>query len=224
MYESEKAWRDVDAYFVSTLVPQDQALIDARDSGQRTTMPQAEVAPNQGKFLAMLCQIAGASRVLEFGTLAGYSTVWFARAVGAKGHVTTFELEEDNAAIARENLERANVADRVNVVVGPAADSARRLIKDGAQPYDFVFIDADKPSNPEYLAASLELTRPGSVIVIDNVVRNGSVTDPDSTDGKVRGVRQVLADIAQDPRLDATALQTVGSKGWDGLTILRRTH
>ena len=223
MYESEGAWREVDAYFVDTLVPEDPALIGARESGQRTTMPQAEVAPNQGKLLAMLCRIAGATRVLEFGTLAGYSTVWLARAVGVDGRVTTLELEEHNAAIARANLDRAGVADRVDVLVGPAADTAQRLIKDGTEPYDFVFIDADKPSNPEYLRASLALTRPGSVIVIDNVVRNGSVTDPDSPDDRVQGVRAVLAEIARDARLDATALQTVGSKGWDGFTVVRRT-
>ncbi|WP_405525178.1 O-methyltransferase [Streptomyces canus] len=223
MYESEGAWREVDAYFVDTLVPEDKALTDARESGQRTTMPQAEVAPNQGKLLAMLCQMSGATKVLEFGTLAGYSTVWLARAVGDGGHVTSLELEEHNAAIARANLEHAGVADRVDVIVGPAADSARRLIKDGAAPYDFVFIDADKPSNPAYLEASLALTRPGSVIVIDNVVRNGAVTDPDSPDDRVQGVRRVLADIARDARLEATALQTVGSKGWDGFTLVRRT-
>ncbi|WP_316519966.1 O-methyltransferase [Kitasatospora brasiliensis] len=224
MYASEEDWREVDAYFVDTLVPEDEALIEARESGRRTTMPQAEVAPNQGKLLAMLCHIAGATRVLEFGTLAGYSTVWLARAVGEKGRVTSLELEEHNAAIARMNLERAGVADRVDVLVGPAADSAHRLIEDGAEPYDFVFIDADKPSNPEYLRAALALTHPGSVIVIDNVVRNGAVTDPDSPDDRVQGVRTVLADIAQDARLEATALQTVGSKGWDGFTIIRRAH
>lgn len=222
MYESEAAWREVDAYFVDLLVPQDEALTEARASGRRTTMPQAEVAPNQGRLLALLCRMSGARRVLEFGTLAGYSTVWLARAVGADGHVTTLELEERNAAIARVNLEWAHVGDRVEVVVGPAADSARRLIKDGVAPYDFVFIDADKPGNPEYLKASLELTRPGSVIVIDNVVRNGAVADPDSTDARVQGVRAVLADIARDERLEATALQTVGSKGWDGFTLIRR--
>lgn len=224
MYGSEEAWRRVDAYFVDTLVPEDEALLSARESGRRTTMPQAEVAPNQGKLLALLCQIAGAARVLEFGTLAGYSTVWLARAVGEQGHVTSLELEEHNAAIARANLERAGVAERVEIIVGPAADSARRLIKDGTEPYDVVFIDADKPSNPEYLRASLALTRPGSVIIIDNVVRNGAVTDPDSSDDRVQGVRAVLADIMRDERLDATALQTVGSKGWDGFTIIRRTR
>ncbi|MBR7831714.1 O-methyltransferase [Actinospica durhamensis] len=217
-------WREVDAYFAGELVPEDEALVLARESGPRTTMPKAEVAPNQGKLLALLCQMSGAKRVLEFGTLAGYSTVWLARAVGADGQVTTLELEEQNAAIARANLERAGVADRVEVRVGSAADSARRLIEDATEPYGFVFIDADKPSNPTYLKAALELTHPGSVIVIDNVVRNGAVVDADSSDARVQGVRTVLADIARDERLEATALQTVGAKGWDGFTLIRRTR
>ncbi|TYB38798.1 O-methyltransferase [Actinomadura chibensis] len=223
MYASEQVWREVDAYFIESLVVEDGALSEARASGARTTMPQAEVSPNQGKLLAMLCQVAGARRVLEFGTLAGYSTVWMARAVGEGGHVTTLELEEQNAEVAQRNLERAGVADRVEVLVGPAAESAQRLIDDGVAPYDFVFIDADKPSNPAYLRASLALTRPGAVIVIDNVVRNGAVTDPSSSDARVQGVRAVVADIASDPRLDATTLQTVGIKGWDGFTLIRRT-
>jgi predicted O-methyltransferase YrrM len=223
VYESEELWREVDGYFVGTLVEEDGALVAARESGRLTTMPRAEVAPNQGKLLALLVQMMGATRVLEFGTLAGYSTVWLARAVGARGRVTTLELAGQNAAVARGNLERAGVLDRVDIVVGPAADSARRLIDDGAEPFDFVFIDADKPSNPAYLRAALALSRPGTVIVIDNVVRNGAVIDSESEDDRVRGVRQVLEDIAEDPRLEATALQTVGSKGWDGLTIVRRT-
>jgi len=224
MYESEAGWREVDAYFVDTLVDEDDALAGARESGHRTTMARAEVAPNQGKLLALLAQAAGATRVLEFGTLAGYSTIWLARAVGERGHVTTLELEAGNAAVARENLDRAGVGDRVDILVGPAAESARRLIEAATEPYDFVFIDADKPSNPEYLRASLALSRPGTVIVIDNVVRGGAVTDPDSADPRVHGVRAVLRDIAEDPRLDATALQTVGSKGWDGFTLIRRAR
>jgi len=224
MYESEAGWREVDAYFVDTLVDEDDALAGARESGRRTTMARAEVAPNQGKLLALLAQAAGATRVLEFGTLAGYSTIWLARAVGERGHVTTLELEAGNAAVARENLDRAGVGDRVDILVGPAAESARRLIEAATEPYDFVFIDADKPSNPEYLRASLALSRPGTVIVIDNVVRGGAVTDPDSADPRVHGVRAVLRDIAEDPRLDATALQTVGSKGWDGFTLIRRAR
>ncbi len=222
MYESEVLWREVDGYFVDTLVDEDEALAAARQAGRLTPMPHAEVAPNQGRLLALLAQMMGATRVLEFGTLAGYSTVWLARAVGDQGHVTTLEVADQNAAVARSNLERAGVLDRVDIMVGPAADSAQRLIDNGVAPFDFVFIDADKPSNPVYLAASLALSHPGTVIVIDNVVRNGAVIDPESSDERVRGVRQVLEDIAKDPRLEATALQTVGLKGWDGLAIVRR--
>jgi predicted O-methyltransferase YrrM len=222
MYESDGLWRQVDAYLVETLVDEDAALAQAREDGALTTMPRAEVAPNQGKLLALLAQMTGATRVLEFGTLAGYSTIWLARAVGEHGRVTTLELQEQNAAVARANLERARVSERVDIIVGPAADSARRLIDADTEPYDFVFIDADKPSNPEYLKASVALSHPGTVIVIDNVVRDGAVVDPDSTDARVQGVRAVLEDIADDPRLEATALQTVGSKGWDGFTLVRR--
>lgn len=224
MYESEALWREVDDYFVDTLIDEDDALVAARKSGQLTTMPRAEVAPNQGKLLGLLAQMTGARRVLEFGTLAGYSTVWLARAVGAAGQVTTLELMERNAAVARDNLARAGVLDRVEIIIGPAVESARRLIDNGVDPFDFVFIDADKPSNPAYLAASLALSRPGTVIVIDNVVRNGAVVDAGSGDERVRGVRRMLEEIASDPRLDATALQTVGTKGWDGLTIVRRVR
>jgi predicted O-methyltransferase YrrM len=224
MYESDALWREVDAYFVETLIDEDDALAQARESGRLTTMPQAEVAPNQGKLLALLARMAGATRVLEFGTLAGYSTAWLARAVGEQGHVTTLELEEQNAAVARRNLQRAGVSDRVEIIVGRAAESARRLVEAGTEPYDFVFIDADKPNNPVYLEASLKLSRPGTVLVIDNVVRNGAVVHSDSTDDRVRGVRTALKRIAEDPRLDATALQTVGSKGWDGFTIVRRAR
>ncbi|WP_129838745.1 O-methyltransferase [Streptomyces sp. RFCAC02] len=222
MYASEESWREVDAYFADTLVAEDAALAEARASGARTTLPRGEVSPVQGGLLSLLCRTAGATRVLEFGTLAGYSTIWMARAVGEGGRVTTLELTEQNAAIARANLERAGVADRVEILLGPAAGTAQRLIEAGTEPYDFVFIDADKPSNPVYLRAALALTRPGSLIVIDNVVRNGAVTDPDTTDDRVRGVRQALADIAANPDLEATALQTVGVKGWDGFTLIRR--
>ncbi len=220
-YDSAPAWRAVDDYF-ATLVDEDDALVRAREAGARTTMPNAEIAANQGALLALLAQTAGARRVLEFGTLAGYSTIWLARAVGPEGRVVTLELEQRNAAIARECIATAGLADRVEVVVGSAVDSAQALIDSGAEPFDLVFIDADKPSNPAYLAAAMRLTRPGSLIVIDNVVRDGAVVEADSDDPRVQGVRQVVADIAADARLDATALQTVGIKGWDGLIIARR--
>ena len=221
-YASAPAWRAVDNYFTAALVDEDVALVEARESGARTTMPNAEVAANQGALLALLAQIGGARRVLEFGTLAGYSTVWFARAVGDSGRVVTFELEEQNAAVARANLAQAGVGDRVEVIVGPAATSAQALIDEGVEPFDLVFIDADKPSNPIYLAAALELTGPGAVIVIDNVVRDGAVVDENSDDPRVQGVRAVVDAIASHPELDATALQTVGEKGWDGLILARR--
>ncbi|MGO1920709.1 MAG: O-methyltransferase, partial [Microbacterium sp.] len=150
-YESATAWREVDDYFTGILTPEDSALVAARESGTDTTMPNAEVAPNQGALLDLLTRIAGAHRVLEFGTLAGYSTIWFARAVGADGHVVTLELEEQNAQVARANFERAGLADRIDVLVGPAVQSAQQLIESKTQPFDLVFIDADKPSNPAYL-------------------------------------------------------------------------
>lgn len=221
-YESAEAWREVDDYFVSVLTPEDAALIAARESGVDTTMPNAEVAPNQGALLGLLTQMAGARRVLEFGTLAGYSTIWFARAVGSEGRVVTLELEEENARVARANFERAGLADRIEVLVGPAAQSAQQLIDAESEPFDLVFIDADKPSNPAYLDAALRLTGHGAVIIIDNVVRDGAVARPDSDDPRVQGVRTVAHDIADHPELDATAIQTVGIKGWDGLIIARR--
>ena len=221
-YPAADEWQAVDNYFTETLVGEDATLAAARRSGTATTMPNAEVAANQGSFLGLLANIAGAKRVLEFGTLAGYSTIWLARAVGESGHVVTLELEEQNAAVAEENFLAAGVADRIETIIGPALDTAAQLINDGVESFDFVFIDADKPNNPAYLAAALELTRSGAVIVIDNVVRNGEVVDGDSADPRVHGVRSVADAMAANPDLDATALQTVGEKGWDGLIIARR--
>jgi predicted O-methyltransferase YrrM len=210
-YAASPGWRAVDDYF-GALVHEDAVLVAARESGARTTMPNAEVAANQGAFLALLAHTAGARRVLEFGTLAGYSTIWLARAVGEGARVVTLELDERNATVARENLANAGVSDRVDVVVGPAADSAMALIDAGEEPFDVVFIDADKPSNPRYLELALMLTQAGALIVIDNVVRDGEVVNPESDDPRVIGVRQVVTAIAADPRLDATAIQTVGLK------------
>lgn len=214
-------WRDVDEYLVGELVEEDDALVAARELGRERGLPAIEVAPNQGAFLALLAGVAGARRVLELGTLAGYSTIWLARAVGPQGRVTTVELDPRHAEVARENLERAGVADRVDVEVGPALDVVTRLAEDGAEPYDLVFIDADKASMAAYLDLALRLTRPGSVIVGDNVVRRGGVLDPSHPDPNVQGVRAFLRAIGTDPRLEATGLQTVGSKGWDGFAIAR---
>lgn len=218
----EDAWSAVDRFFEDHLVIEDEALAAAAQSCERTTMPHAAVSAGQGRLLGLIAQISGARRVLEFGTLAGYSTIWLARAVGPAGRVVTLELEESNAEVARENFERAGVSDRVEVFVGPAAESAGRLVATDAEPFDLVFIDADKPNNPQYLEASLALTRPGAVIIIDNVVREGAVVDPDSADPKVHGVRAVTEMIAGNSELEATAVQTVGGKGWDGFILARR--
>ncbi|AEG45478.1 O-methyltransferase [Isoptericola variabilis] len=218
---SEQSWRDVDAFLTGELVEEDDALRAARASEQEHGLPQIEVAPNQGAFLALLAQVAGARRVLELGTLAGYSTIWLARAVGAQGRVTTVELDPRHADVARQNLERAGVADRVDVEVGPALEVVGRLADEGVEPYDLVFIDADKANMPAYLELALRLTRSGSVIVGDNVVRGGRVADAADDDPNVRGARAFLQAIGSDPRLDGTALQTVGSKGWDGFAVAR---
>ena len=222
MADLHASWNDVDRYLIDTLADEDEALATARLSSSETTAPGIEVTANQGRLLRMLAELVGARRVIEFGTLAGYSAIWFARAVGEGGVVTSLELEEQNAAIARANAERAGVGDRVDVIVGPARASAQALVDAGVESYDFAFIDADKQSTPEYLRLVLELTHPGSVIVIDNVVRGGAVIDAGSADEQVRGMRAALADVAANASLEATALQTVGLKGWDGFAIIRR--
>ena len=217
------SWAEVDEYLATELALEDAALIEARTSSVNTTAPDIEVTPHQGALMGLIAQIAGARRVLEFGTLAGYSAIWFARAVGAQGRVVSLELEQRNAEVARSNFVRAAVADRVEVLLGPAGESAQQLIRDGVEPFDLVFIDADKASTLEYLKAAVELTRPGAVILIDNVVRDGHVVDAESDDEDIQGIRTALAAIGADTSLQATVMQTVGLKGWDGLLIARRT-
>ncbi len=219
MYESEESWRAVDRYFIDALADEDDALLAARESTAGAGLQAHEVAANQGKLLAILSQMIRAQRVLEIGTLAGYSTIWFARAVGVEGTVTTLEVDPRAAAVARENLERAGVAARVEVIEGQALDSLQQLAARGTDRYDVVFIDADKGRNLEYLEAALDLVRVGGVIVADNVVRNGDVVDADSSDDRVIGTRALIDAMAASPRLSATALQTVGVKGWDGFAL-----
>lgn len=223
--ESDAArWARVDDYLVATLVGADEMLDAAREAGREAGLPPIEVAPNQGKLLALLAAMTGARRVLELGTLAGYSALWFARAVGPEGHVTTLEIDPAHAAVARTNLARAGIGHRVDVVVGPASESLRTLVAAGTEPYDLVFVDADKPNNARYVEAAVALSRPGTVIVVDNVVRGGAVADPADDSPAVVGSREVLALLGSHPRLDATALQTVGSKGWDGFALAVVTH
>ena len=221
MYESDEHWRRVDEYFIEQLSPEDETLSAVRRVSRIAGLPEVEVAPNQAKFLALLCAMVGARRVLEFGTLAGYSSIWLARAVGPGGRVTTLEVDRACVVVARANFQAAGVAERVDLIEGPAAESAQALIDAGTPPYDLVFIDADKPNNPTYLSAALQLAHPGTVIVGDNVVRNGAVADPASSDPRVVGTRALIELMAANDRLDATALQTVGVKGWDGFALAR---
>lgn len=172
-------------------------------------------------LLSLLVQISGARRILEIGTLAGYSAIWMARAAGPAGRVITCELEETNAQVAQRNLEQAGVADRVEIVLGRAADSLTNMVDTGTEPFDLVFIDADKESNPLYLEAAVQLSRPGTVILIDNTVRGGAVLQQDSEDQATVGTRKLIEAIGADDRLTATSMQTVGLKGWDGFTLVR---
>ncbi|MBB1031437.1 O-methyltransferase [Dietzia sp. SLG310A2-38A2] len=219
--DRDPRWAEVDAFFDEALGLEDEVLRGVREATAAAGLPAIEVSAAQAQFLALLSRMIGARRVLEFGTLGGYSAASVARALGDDGEVVTLEIDPQHAEVARENLGRAGVADRVEVLVGPAADSARALIDSGTESFDLVFIDADKPGNPGYVELALQLTRPGSVIVVDNVVRHGAVADADSDDPGVLGSREVLALLGGHPRLEATALQTVGAKGWDGFAVAR---
>ncbi len=201
------------------LVPEDGCLKQALSDSEAAGLPPHNVAPNQGKFLHLLARVQGARRILEIGTLGGYSTIWLARALPDEGRLVTLEADPKNAAIASANIERAGLSSVVSVCVGPAIDSLRTMVAAGESPFDFIFIDADKPNNPAYLELSLQLSRPGTVIIGDNVVREGEVANAMSSDARVQGVRSFLEMMSADPRLSATAIQTVGSKGYDGFSM-----
>ncbi|WP_406194494.1 O-methyltransferase [Kitasatospora sp. NBC_01560] len=217
--DRQQTWTAVDSYFNGLLIDEDAALLTAVADSEAAGLPPHQVAPNQGKLLALLARIHGARRVLEIGTLGGYSTIWLARALPEGGRVVTLEADERCAAVATANIARAGLAEVVEVRTGPALDTLPQLAADGGEPFDLVFIDADKPSNPAYLEWALRLTRPGSLIIGDNVVRDGAVTDPASTDPRVRGVRRFTELVGEHPRLTATAIQTVGEKGYDGFVL-----
>ncbi|WP_030273735.1 O-methyltransferase [Streptomyces sp. NRRL B-24484] len=216
---SQPTWTAVDDYFNHLLVEEDAALLAANATSETAGLPPHQVAPNQGKLLHLFARMVGARTVLEIGTLGGYSTIWLARALPEDGRVVTLEADPRYAAVAAGNLARAGLDGRVDLRLGRALDTLPRLAEEGAGPFDLVFVDADKPSNPDYLEWALRLTRPGSVIVGDNVVRDGAVTDADSSDPRVQGVRRFTELIAAHPRLTATTLQTVGTKGYDGFTL-----
>ncbi len=215
----QEQWSAVDSYFAERLARSDAALDAALAANAAAGLPPHDVSPLQGRFLELLVRMTQASRVLEIGTLGGYSTIWMARALPPEGRLVTLEADVSHAKVARDNLHGAGMSERVDLRVGPALETLPRLEAEKLGPFDVVFIDADKPSNPDYLAWALRLTRPGSIIVGDNVVRDGAVADAMSADPRVQGVRRFTDLIADEPRLIATAMQTVGSKGWDGFAM-----
>jgi predicted O-methyltransferase YrrM len=216
---SQDRWTEVDRYITDLLVPADPALDAALQAAADAGLPPMHVAPNQGKLLAILAQSIGARSILEIGTLGGYSTIWLARALPPGAKVITLEADPRHAEVARANLARAGLADVAEVRVGRALDMLPQVAAEGHGPFDLVFIDADKVNNAAYFAWALKLTRRGSLIVVDNVVRNGAVVDAGSGDPSVQGVRSFNTLLAAEPRVTATAIQTVGSKGYDGLAI-----
>ena len=217
--EDNPLWTEVDDYLADTLIPPDPALDAARATNAAAELPPIDVSPLQGKFLHLLAQLRGANRILEIGTLGGYSTIWLARALPPKGKLITLEFEPRHAEVAAENIARAGLTSKVEIRVGAAADSLPALCEEGVAPFDLIFIDADKPNNPVYLDWALKLARKGTLIVTDNVIRDGQVADPDSDDPSILGTRAMFARMASEPRLSCTALQTVGIKGYDGFAF-----
>ncbi len=212
-------WTAVDAYLDATLVREDDALQATLRDSATAGLPAIAVTPSQGKFLQQLALMVGARRILEVGTLGGYSAIWMARALPPDGRLVTLEIEPKHAEVARANFARAGVATQVEIRLGPALESLPRIAAEGVGPFDLAFIDADKESNPEYFDWALRLARRGSLIVIDNVVRDGGVLDAQSRDPSIVGVRRLLEKMAGEKRVSTTALQTVGAKGWDGLAF-----
>lgn len=216
---NEERWRAVDRYITETLIGPDAALDAAIEASDAAGLPQIAVAPNQGKLLHILALVRGARRILEIGTLGGYSTIWLARALPPGGRLITLEADETHARVARANIDRAGLGADVEVRLGPALETLPRLAAEGAGPFDLTFIDADKPNIPHYFEWALKLAAPDGLIIVDNVIREGAVADAASTDASVLGVRRLNEMLHDERRVTATTLQTVGSKGYDGLTI-----
>lgn len=214
-------WTAVDRYITDLLVPGDTALDAAVAAVEEAGLPPIGVSPPQGKLLHVLALAVGARQILEVGTLGGYSTIWLARALPPGGRLVTLELDPHHAEVATANLARAGLADVVEVRLGPALETLPRLAAEGYGPFDLVFVDADKPSNADYVEWALRLGRVGTTVVVDNVVRDGRVADPACTDADVLGVRRLNDMVAADPRLVATAIQTVGAKGYDGFAVVQ---
>lgn len=217
---AEPRWTEVDHYFSHNLLGKDPILEAALESSTAAGLPPIAVSPNQGKLLQMLAQIIGARSILEIGTLGGYSTIWMARGLRTGGRVITLEVDGKHADVARKNFERARLDNIIEVWEGPALDTLPRLFAEGRGPFDLIFIDADKPNIPAYFDWSINLSHPGSLIVVDNVVRDGEVINAKSTDRSIQGVRQFVSQLSADPRVTGTAIQCVGTKGYDGFAIV----
>jgi predicted O-methyltransferase YrrM len=217
----QERWTAVDRYFSDLLVPPDAVLDAVLAASTAAGLPPINVAPNQGKLLHLLAQVQGARRILEIGTLGGYSTIWLARALPGGGRLVTLELDLKHAEVARENFARAGLARVIELRVGPALDTLPQIAAEKPEPFDLIFIDADKVSTADYFAWALKLSRPGGLIIVDNVVRKGAVVDARSEDPSVRGVRRFNEMLAAEKRVSATALQTVGCKGYDGFALVR---
>jgi predicted O-methyltransferase YrrM len=218
---SEKLWTAVEEYVDGLLIPSDPVLDAARDASEDAGLPSIAVSPSQGRLLYLLAQMVGAKRILEIGTLGGYSTICMARALPADGRLITLEFSPLHFEVALANIEYAGLSDRVDLRLGPALETLPALEAERLGPFDFVFIDADKQNCAPYFEWALRLSRPGTVIVVDNVIREGEVIDSRTRDKHVQGIRRFFETVAAEPRVTATTQQTVGSKGYDGFTLIR---
>jgi predicted O-methyltransferase YrrM len=214
-----RRFEQVDQYVTRLFVPTDDALAAALAANEAAGLPSIAVSPAQGKLLQLLARSLGAGNILEIGTLGGYSTLWLAGALPPDGHLVTLEIDPEHARVAEENFIRAGLADRIELRLGPALESLPKLAAEGRGPFDLFFIDADKDNNPGYFAWALKLAHRGSLIIVDNVVRDGAVIDADSRDPGVQGTRKLLSLLAAEPRVSATVIQTVGQKGYDGFAL-----
>ncbi|HWT87701.1 MAG TPA: O-methyltransferase [Candidatus Angelobacter sp.] len=215
---SQELWTKVEEYF-APVVQEDDALRVAAKEGEKAGLPPIAVSPNEGKLLLLMAKIVGSRKILEVGTLAGYSTIWLARGLSAGGRLITLEYEKKHADVARKNIERAGLAGIVDIRVGDATKTMPELLKEGAGPFDLIFLDANKDGYPAYFGWALQLSRKGTVIIADNVVRDGGVIDAESKDASIQGVRRLNEMLAAEKRVSATAIQTVGSKGYDGFAV-----
>ncbi len=217
--KANELWTAVDTYIAQNLIPSDQILEETLKANAEAGLPSIDVSPTQGKFLYLLAKIKGATRILEIGTLGGYSTIWLARALPSGGRLITLEVDPKHAEVAGKNIARAGLTSLVEQRVGPALDSLAQLQTERTPPFDLIFIDADKPNNPSYLDWALRFSHPGTIIITDNVIREGTILNPDDPDPAIQGTRNLFEKLGAESRLEATALQTVGSKKHDGFAI-----